>query len=787
MSVEFRWRVEGEDEWEPSPPKRWRRFPRRLLSFLALFLAVAAGIVGVYFWHRVQEGHARLKRELETAANLEAQARRDADRATFLSLHDGDDTRWYARQEDRFAQEIGSAAESESGQEADLAVLEAAWLPEGNRAWAEVSWALDDGVYRRVQFYRQVEGQWLRTGVRREYYGKERTHETAHFAFTYLTRDEPTVMWMAEQLETWYEAVCADFGCDDEERINVLITGLEASDTGYRPPYGFTLSSPRLRGVGEDGALLPEEQRELARMLVYLLAAQQTGGRETRQQPYWLSLSQVYPSKVISASEKVFVVDSGVLRTVKAGATVYVVTGEFLDVEGSEGTFLTHVSSIGDMNAIQPYLLPQFVNWEMRRLGLADDDTPPTPVLDSVMATYGVERVRALRKAMGQTTFEDEAVRLAVGVGLQDLNMVFGRYLAALLAVERQMIEWQVSDLTGLTTAPLARQTFDALLDAKAGSWRSLKDVAFEEWSRHRGVLFYGMPFSQPAVAQWETLDDSTIWAEVSYQEAALADQGEILRRTEFFRQVNGAWRHAPPDERFLGKEVVVNSAHFCIECHEREAPLVAEQLAQLEASYEAISRDLGTSLPEGECLAIQLMMGAGFSYSADPSAFQLPSPFFDSFNDWSDVASLSRRYIFLALAMQKVDALRLSAGRPDLWLQAIAGWYAASARCRFDDHAWSEELRSAAQAGDFVPLADVWRDWVWSINEADRATLMVSESQAAVCYIMETYGPDTLPALVEALGEADSTASWLRIALGVDLETFEADWQAWLRERLAR
>jgi len=324
MSVEFRWQVENEEEeWQApaSPPERRRRFSWRVVGVLVLLLAVGAGIAAGHFWYQVRQGEARLRRELSTVANLEAQALRDGDHETFLSLQDQYDITWYTRQKRRIPSWNGFAAPG-LGQEANLLVVDASLLPAENRAWAEVVWTLEDGAYRRVQFYRQADGYWLRTGVRREYYGEERTRQTAYFAFKYRTRDEPTVAWMAGQLEAWYDAVCTDFGCDDGRRINVLITPEDKTGKEFRPPYGFTLSSPRLRGVREDGAPMPEEREELARILIYLLAARQADDLDA-----WR----------------------------------------------------------------QPYLLPQFVNWEMRRLGLIDENAPPTPVLDRVMAAHGIE------------------------------------------------------------------------------------------------------------------------------------------------------------------------------------------------------------------------------------------------------------------------------------------------------------------------------------------------------------------------------------------------------------
>jgi hypothetical protein len=490
MGVEFRWQVESEEKWEgpESPSRQQRRKLWQAVGVAVLLLAVATGVAVGIFWRRACHARVLLRRELRAVVNLGAQALREGDPDLFLSLQDRDDTRWYGRQMDRVPSWYGSA-DLEPGQEVNLAVLDAALLPFEGRAWAEVAWALEGDVYCRVQFYRHLEGRWLRTGARREYYGGERTRQTAHFAFNYLARDEPTVNWMAEQFEAWYDAVCADASCSGGgRRINVLITPNGETGREYHPPRGFIVSSPRLRGVREDGAPLPEEREALAKVLVYLLVNRQASGMEISQ---------------------------------------------------------------------QPFLLPQFVNWETRRLGLAGRDTPPTPVLNAVMACHGIEGVRAVLAAMAHTNSEDEALRQAIGVGLDGLDLVFGQYLAAMLAVERQMMEWQTSKSpVGQTSAPLARQAFNALLAQETGRGRSGMEEAFRQWPE-RGMAYYypAISFNHPVVECWEMLDGSTLWAKVSYPEESEYPHSEVPeQRIEFFRQVSGAWRHIPPDERLLGE-----------------------------------------------------------------------------------------------------------------------------------------------------------------------------------------------------------------------------------------
>ena len=43
------------------------------------------------------------------------------------------------------------------------------------------------------------------------------------------------------------------------------------------------------------------------------------------------------------------------------------------------------------------------------------------------------------------------------------------------------------------------------------------------------------------------------------------------------------------------------------------------------------------------------------------------------------------------------------------------------------------------------------------------------------------------LPAVFDALDEANFSSRWLELALDVDLETFEVDWRAWLSEQVRR
>jgi hypothetical protein len=752
VTVEFHWEMESEEWKAPQPPKRGRRFPWRVLAALALLLAAAAGVAAGRFWRQAQQGQARLERELRSVANLEAQALRDGDEDLFLSLQDLDDTAWYNQQRRKaevMAYWPGLIA-LEPGQQADLTVLDAALIPSDSRAWAEVAWAIKDGIYRRVQFYRQEDGRWLRTGSRREYYGETRIRETAHFAFKYQARDELTVDWMAGQLEAWYEAACADLVCDGAWRFDVLVatrdyrfprgfagnyylSATPAPDDLLHPPRGFTVNSPRLYGVRQDGAPLPEERVGLAQVLLYYLVSRQAG-----------------------------------------------------DVEAEQ----------------QPYLLPQLVNWEMRRLGLADEDTPATPLLDYVMATRGIGDVRALLRAMGRTTLEDEALRLAVGAGPIDMGEAFGQYLAALLAVERQMMEFQTARLVGPTSQSLAQETFDALLARTKWSWQSEKKSAFQNWGDHPGgaYSFYGSatPLSRPVVKRWAHLDDSTIWAEVVYSEAAPnSSDRDAVMRVEFFRQVDGSWRHDPPDERFLGEEAVLESEHFCIKGYERLMDVMAGGLVHLELLYRQVADALQTDFPPGERMVIKILSSTTSS-DLDPEAVSVPVPYleawsYDSGQDY--LATRASRPLFWRLALPILGWKETASYNELWWYLFFEPWQSQVLGPGFQ-YDWEHQFRqaypwaAAIRSGELPTLTELSQMMFESSSadnwSADRWILAYQEFRVVLGYVAQTFGAEAFPKLLRALPEADSMDSWLRLALGVDLETFEAGWQAWLLEQTA-
>jgi hypothetical protein len=156
---------------------------------------------------------------------------------------------------------------------------------------------------------------------------------------------------------------------------------------------------------------------------------------------------------------------------------------------------------------------------------------------------------------------------------------------------------------------------------------------------------------------------------------------------------------------------------------------------------------------------------------------------------------SLLRGLLLRAAEVTDVQAL---AWPRDVWLEGIVGAWMWQQDIFGSQTAggtlWflvDEPLASAAGSGELLPLSELERVSFgslappnWSQNNWD---LFYQEVFAVMHYVGEAYGDQAFLSLSRSLPEAESLGSWLQLALDVDLETFEAGWQAWLREQVGR
>jgi hypothetical protein len=331
----------------------------------------------------------------------------------------------------------------------------------------------------------------------------------------------------------------------------------------------------------------------------------------------------------------------------------------------------------------------------------------------------------------------------------------FDQYLLALLTLERQVIEWQGDVLTRPTARPLARQIFDGLLADRAGTWRKGMQDAFT--TSGSGQYANVVPPGRPEVLDWAELADEVVWAEVGYADGSPAGG---IQRVEFFRNVDGAWRHTRPDPRFLGEEVTLDAEHFRLVCHEREAMWLADGLADLESLYRQMADAIGTELPPGERLTIRITSDfSSPSFSLSPGEFEarLPSPYLSG---WSAegggdyLASLVTHWLLARLAFRAAgveDRLAVD-GRQAIWWHVIVSvwqWQILGydmGRVVPGYGRQPEPLTSALQADKLLSISELGRMTFgpepfvdgWASDDWE---LLLQEMAALVHYAGKTHG----------------------------------------------
>lgn len=92
--------------------------------------------------------------------------------------------------------------------------------------------------------------------------------------------------------------------------------------------------------------------------------------------------------------------------------------------------------------------------------------------------------------------------------------------------------------------------------------------------------------------------------------------------------------------------------------------------------------------------------------------------------------------------------------------------------------HDWSyQQVMDAAKSGDLIPLRSLAQGF--GAYNTDRIYLAYAESLSAVNYLVETYGAESLSALLEAYRDGLQTAAAFEQVLGITDTQFELDWAA--------
>lgn len=202
-------------------------------------------------------------------------------------------------------------------------------------------------------------------------------------------------------------------------------------------------------------------------------------------------------------------------------------------------------------------------------------------------------------------------------------------------------------------------------------------------------------------------------------------------------------WRHVPFDAEWLGQEQRLVTRHFRFTYSQRDAAAVRALAHEMEAWYNLLAPLLGLR-PASETL-----LTLHFAYS-DPTRLS-PSPIRWDGND-------------LTLLAPSPHQGHLAAdGSPGRELSAqIAPYLAEALIARQSGVHPDTPLDPLLDA-----LRDELRDWAGYRSLLD--------------YLVATYGPQVVPALLDNVARTGDLDHWLRLSTGHGLDEIEPAWRAWL------
>ncbi|HSJ57523.1 MAG TPA: hypothetical protein VLC95_10100 [Anaerolineae bacterium] len=188
-----------------------------LLAFVSRILLVILLVAAFLFLFKRST---RLEPELQAVLDGEEEALRAGDWGEFAALLDPDHAPFRQHQKAQFDAVMSARRRGESyvGIPYPLHVVEAG--RRDDRAWARVSGEGPDGQpFYRVEFFRQLYGDWLHTGPNPAWWGAEREEHTAHVVWRYREAEEAWITEVAPFMEAAHARACADLGLDPRRSV----------------------------------------------------------------------------------------------------------------------------------------------------------------------------------------------------------------------------------------------------------------------------------------------------------------------------------------------------------------------------------------------------------------------------------------------------------------------------------------------------------------------------------------------------------------------------------------
>jgi hypothetical protein len=225
----------------------------------------------------------------------------------------------------------------------------------------------------------------------------------------------------------------------------------------------------------------------------------------------------------------------------------------------------------------------------------------------------------------------------------------------------------------------------------------------------------------------------------------------------------------------------------FTVTYREWDEPYVGEILRELTGAYETVSANFGLHVTTSYSVSISTLQSPGlvFGVRAD---FDISSPAAKALMGEStspDGALDHQAEAAWGVAVQLLsDGLVVDDLPPEkgvmlhgmlFWQMDQLGHEPTSLWSQLGVEAWHPP--AAASTGGWKPLADLWLISAEEMPEVE----WFFYPPLIVEYLVEQYGVQVVPEMVDALMAAGSMDEWVAAVTGRPLDEFEADWREWV------
>lgn len=722
------WEI-GDEHWEkpadqtqrrrdpPEPPKSRRPTDRRLIVALVVVVAALAAATGALKWTS-NRNLAAVRADIQNALDDEMWARERGNWDLFASLLDSSASqRWLNAQRDLFAADAAAAAD---GGPFAADVIDLA-LVQPDIAMTEIKIEPPAGApYHATRAYRRVGSGWRYTTAPHDHrWLHQVVRETANLRFIYHEADGRWLVPIIPALQSFYGQLLKDLSLSPlPNKRELYVVG------DIAPADPILIPEDRLYDQATLSSEVPIEQRK--RSLGTQLAANvldQFYGRRTGM-PFLLDAVREW-----EVSRRMDLPDRDTASRVRQALNVYT----FIPLGMVHPTYLEQ--------PILTDLAETVVDYLVSRRG--------RPIHQLVKGAQEYRRWSDLVEVQLELTYEDMDKRW--------WDFVVRRHgPRAGYAPDdvRADIRWLI-DSQQQAAQEHDRDLLTSLLDPEApDGWRASQ-------------MDYWLPSGRAAwgettVKDWGRADDGA-WALLE------PDVDSVLppRLVQFYRWTDtGRWYVTPPDGASSGPPEVSETNFFEFVYRAPDAadtPIPAD----VDALYIDAVRDFELSDQPPQKLTVEFLYtwGPGLTLQRDePTRLRVLSP-----RLIGDPGQFQYHLGWIVTTSMLVD----SAGIPSDRVLNLKPLYAISlweARRWVNDPSWKaeldQEIRQYFQQNGLPPLAR-------------REPMMVDITVAE--YIAETYGRDRFAAIVAAAKEYEDIRQLISTALGVDLNTFEAGWEAYV------